>query len=103
MPMFNHLLINLYEIKVYLNHSVFFFQLRLKLNADSKDCPSNVDPQLRQWLLDRASQPPSLKEIIVFKIRKILDQDLHKAVTQLPLPSRVKDMILLRNILSVSF
>ncbi|XP_025078560.1 putative ankyrin repeat protein RF_0580 isoform X3 [Pomacea canaliculata] len=78
-------------------------QLRLKLNADSKDCPSNVDPQLRQWLLDRASQPPSLKEIIVFKIRKILDQDLHKAVTQLPLPSRVKDMILLRNILSVSF
>ncbi|XP_025078559.1 serine/threonine-protein phosphatase 6 regulatory ankyrin repeat subunit B-like isoform X2 [Pomacea canaliculata] len=63
-------------------------QLRLKLNADSKDCPSNVDPQLRQWLLDRASQPPSLKEIIVFKIRKILDQDLHKAVTQLPLPSR---------------
>ncbi|XP_076454105.1 transient receptor potential cation channel subfamily A member 1-like [Babylonia areolata] len=73
-------------------------QLTEKLAADKV----SMDADLHQWLKDRVSSPPSLRELVVYSLRLSLDQRLLQVVPLLPLPSRVKDSILLTDLLRVN-
>ncbi|KAL8609667.1 hypothetical protein ACOMHN_049747 [Nucella lapillus] len=72
-------------------------QLLEKLAVDR----DTLDPDLYQWLMDRISGPPSLREIVIFSLRDSLGQRLRSVVSSLPLPSKVKDSILLSDLLKV--
>ncbi|KAK7090327.1 ankyrin repeat and protein kinase domain-containing protein 1-like [Littorina saxatilis] len=78
----------------------FSSQLRERIKTDSAESNSMLSKELQQWLLSRISHPASLWELAVFSIRHILGQCLHKVVPVLPLPSKVKDSILLTHLLT---
>lgn len=74
-------------------------QLEEKLKVKNNVDESEEDPKVRQWLLDRISQPASLRELIIYRLRRIFDHRLQNVVPVLPLPSRIKEMILLKDVL----
>ena len=67
-----------------------------------KDLPSSfhADEDIMSWVQEQASMPRSLLSLSVFAVRQVLQRRVVSDTDQLPLPARIKDLVLLKNVLN---
>lgn len=64
------------------------------------DIPNTLDdnPEMLVWLREQALSPPSLFRVTLLTLRACLGPSIKSKVNSLPLPSRLKNSIILRDL-----